>query len=240
LNPAGSFKNIDTFIPKEAVLEALKAELRNFQGVLLDIGCGRKPYRSLLLNPPGRISSYIGLDLNDEMRHPAYADADPPELKWDGEKIPLDKDSVDCAIATEVLHLCANKEHLLAETLRVLKPGGLFFFTVPFLWAIHDVPNDQGRPTPFALQRSLIFAGFTDIRMKVFGGWDASLAQMLGLWVGRRPMSQLKRRILKIIFLPIMKTLLREDHRRPPKPDFEGTLMITGTAGTARKPGSAP
>ena len=40
--------------------------------------------------------------------------------------------------------------------------------------------------TSFALQRHLTNSGFTEIEIKVMGGWDAALAQMLGLWVGRR------------------------------------------------------
>ena len=44
----GSFVNISTFAPLA-------------EGRLLDIGCGRKPYKSLFSN----VSEYIGVDIQD-------------------------------------------------------------------------------------------------------------------------------------------------------------------------------
>jgi hypothetical protein len=48
LSPLCSYRTIANFIPRRAVLNALTAELSRFQGTVLDIGCGRKPYPSLL------------------------------------------------------------------------------------------------------------------------------------------------------------------------------------------------
>lgn len=236
LNPHCSYGTIANFIPRRAVLDALTAELSRFHGTALDIGCGRKPYRSLLLAPPSRAIKYIGLDLKSDLAHAAYAQFERPDIEWDGRRIPLDKNSVDCAIATEVLYLCPEPDAVILETFRVLRPGGIFFFTVPFLWPIHDAPYDQWRPTPFVLERQLRAAGFEQVGMRAFGGWDASLAQMLGLWVGRRPMGRLKRRLLAILAVPIIKCLLKTDEPLLPASNFEGTIMITGFAGTAVKP----
>ena len=121
----------------------------------------------------------------------------------------------------------------MRESLRVLKPGGLLFFTVPFLWPLHDVPHDEYRYTPFALERHLRNSGFVQIKLKALGGWDASLAQMIGLWVVRRPMSSRKRSILSRLALPIVRYLARHD--RLPQ-EFDESLMITGLSGTAIKP----
>lgn len=236
VSPLCSYRAIANFVPRRAILNALTAELSKFHGAVLDIGCGRSPFRPLLLAPPSRATKYLGLDLNINSRHPAYAQIEPPDLEWNGSTIPLDSATIDCAIATEVLHLCSRPEDVMRETLRVLKPGGLFFFTVPFLWAIHDAPSDQGRPTPFALERQLRSAGFEQVEMRAFGGWDASLAQMLGLWVGRRPMGRIKRRLLAILAMPVINYLLKKDEPLLPPTDFEGTIMITGTVGTAIKP----
>ena len=53
------------------------------------------------------------------------------------------------------------------------------------LWPLHDVPYDECRYTPFAIKRHLRNAGFEQFRLKPLGGWDASLAQMIGLWILR-------------------------------------------------------
>jgi len=122
----------------------------------------------------------------------------------------------------------------LKEIHRVLKPKGLVFFTVPFLWPLHEVPYDQYRYTPFSLNRHLAASGFIDIDLKPMGGWDASLGQMLGLWVQRRPLNKWIRGGLLFLFWPIVWLLHKTDLRTSTK--FKEGTMITGLSGTTRKP----
>ena len=211
---------------RRAILEALCSQLQDLYGVVLDIGCGYMPYKSLVLAPPSRAERYIGLDLKDNIYQK-------PDLEWDGRNIPLEDCSVDCALATEVFEHCQDPEIVMCESLRVLKPGGLLFFTVPFLWPLHNVPHDEYRFTPFALERHLRNSGFGQIKLKALGGWDASLAQMIGLWARRRPMSPYKRAILSRLALLAIRYLTKRD--RPPQ-TFAENSMITGVAGTATKP----
>jgi SAM-dependent methyltransferase len=227
LAPSCTPMNLDIFLVRSAILQALQDTAQYFSGTLLDVGCGHMPYKSLLLAPPSRATRYIGLDLE---RNTYKAK---PDLLWGGNRIPLAENVVDCALATEVFEHCPSPEIVMGETLRVLKPGSLLFFTVPFLWPLHDVPHDEYRYTPFALERHLRNSGFTEIKLKALGGWDASLAQMIGLWVIRRPMSSRKRAILSRLALPIVRYLARRD-RLPGK--FGERLMITGLSGTAIKP----
>jgi SAM-dependent methyltransferase len=230
LNPK-MFGRLDSFHPRRAILNALKKQLPNFHGTLLDIGCGQMPYKPILLSSPSRVSTYVGLDLRDGQ----YARFGPFDLVWDGLHIPLEDNSIDCAIATEIFEQCQDPEIVMRETKRVLKAGGILFFTVPFLWPIHDPPMDQYRFTPYALERQLRNSGFADIKLEMFGGWDASLAQMIALWVCRRPMRSWCRRILSIIALPLVQLLGRLD-RPPTFPEkFQSTVMVTGFAGTAVK-----
>lgn len=226
LNPQCLPTTLDVFLVRRAVLDVLCAELMNFNGTVLDIGCGYMPYKSLLLSPPSRAERYIGLDLKND----TYRQAD---LEWDGRTIPLESNSVHCALATEVFEHCQEPEIVMREALRVMKPGGLLFFTVPFLWPLHDVPHDEYRYTPFALRRHLSNSRFQQINLKALGGYDASLAQMIGLWVRRRSMSARKRALLSRLAVPIVRYLIRRD--RPPL-EFGESLMITGISGTAIKP----
>jgi SAM-dependent methyltransferase len=232
-----SIHNIDTFGCRKAILNALKKNIPFFAGTLLDVGGGYMPYKSLLLQPPSQVEKYIGLDLHDNI----YAR---PDITWDGKQIPLPDSSIDCAIATEVFEHCPEPEVVMKEVQRVLKPGGILFFTVPFLWPLHTVPYDEYRYTPFALERHLNNAGFDTIQLQALGGWDASLAQMLGLWGRRRfryskthnILQKLLQRIsqlfLSVILLPIVWLMYKLD--RPPE-EFQESSMITGISGTARK-----
>jgi len=236
LNPVRSAETLDTAWHRRAILDALKEQLPSFRGALLDIGCGHKPYKNVLLNGGGRVQKYIGMDLRQDLRDGRYSGNGAPELEWDGHAIPLEDGSVDCAIATEFFEQCPEPEKVLRETFRVLRSGGKFFFTVPFLWPIHDTPLDQYRFTPVALERLLRGAGFEQINLKALGGWDASLAQMLGLWVRRRPMREWKRRLLCRLANPVVGYLQRRD--KVPSV-FADQVMLTGISGTALKPGPA-
>jgi SAM-dependent methyltransferase len=208
------------------ILRALKEQLGNFSGKFLDIGCGRMPYRSLLLAAPSRVETYIGLDV-------ACTPHGTADIFFDGEHIPLRDAAVDSAMATEVLEHCSEPQQLLQEVCRILKPGGFFFFTVPFLWPLHEVPHDFYRYTPFALKQLLANSGFDHVTIRQHGGWDAALAQMLGLWVTYRGMRPWKRVLLSHLLRPIVRFINHLDSG-PTTVEFE-TAMFTGLSGTARR-----
>jgi hypothetical protein len=122
----------------------------------------------------------------------------------------------------------------MREIFRVLSPGGFVFFTVPFVWPLHDAPHDEYRYTPYALRRHLEAAGFRVARLEALGGWNASLAQLLGLWARRRPMPKPLRSVVSFLLWPIV-WLLHVTDRRPD--EFGNAVMYTGLAGRAEKPG---
>ena len=229
LFPKLTVKRLDIYQVRISILKALQDLLNVFEGTLLDVGCGQMPYKPLLTSPPSKVTRYIGLDLEDNPIHDNH-----PDITWQNGKIPLKDDSIDCAICTEVLEHCPDPEAVLKEIHRVLKPKGLVFFTVPFLWPLHEVPYDQYRYTPFSLNRHLAASGFIDIDLKPMGGWDASLGQMLGLWVQRRPLNKWIRGGLLFLFWPIVWLLHKTDLRTSTK--FKEGTMITGLSGTTRKP----
>jgi SAM-dependent methyltransferase len=218
---------LDIYLPRTGIERGLRAVLPQLHGTFLDVGCGQQPYRDLIMEQ-GRLEKYLGLDL-DVAGDIGYTVK--PDLLWNGVVMPLQGASVDSAMATEVLEHCFDPAAVLAEVNRVLKPGGVFFLTVPFLWPLHDVPHDEYRYTPFSLQRHLAQAGFTDIQVHAMGGWNASLAQMIGLYVRRAPMGPRKRRMLSALLLPLVRYLIRRDR----VPDPLSKPMITGLWAVARK-----
>jgi SAM-dependent methyltransferase len=223
---------LDIFWVRNSIYRAIQENLHCFRGTLLDIGCGYMPYKELLHEHPSNVDKYIGLDLENNKIYQTQ-----PDLTWDGRRIPLADCSVDCAIATELFEHCSKPELVMKEIWRVLKPEGTLFFTVPFLWPLHDVPHDEYRYTPFSLHRHLTNAGYQDIQLTSLGGWDAALAQMLGLWVRRRLRFSRKQRILRailsIFILPIVWGLTKIDKASLHK--FEESYMLTGISGIARK-----
>jgi arsenite methyltransferase len=185
-------------LPTEAVAASLGcgnptalAELRSGE-VVLDLGSGGGI--DVLLSarrvaPHGRA---YGLDMTDEMlalarENQRRAGMDNVEfLRGEIENIPLPRDFVDVVISNCVINLSADKDRVLQEAFRVLKPGGRF--------AVSDVVV-RG-PVPPAIRKSielwvgcvagamdesdyrgkLITAGFVEIEIeptRVYGIEDA-------------------------------------------------------------------
>jgi ubiquinone/menaquinone biosynthesis C-methylase UbiE len=225
---------LDVYYVRRSILQALEVNLVKFQGVVLDVGCGIMPYRDLILKRNKSVTSYIGLDFENSL-DPEYA-LGKPDLFWKGDVIPMEDNSVEIVLATELFEHCQEPEKVMIEILRVLKPGGVLFLTVPFLWNLHLVPYDEYRFTPFSLNRHLINSGFVDVKLKALGGLDASLAQMLGIWYQNRPMRPAFKKFIGSFLLRIIKRLILADSKVNNNDLFKDGSMITGLSGIASKP----
>lgn len=99
---------------------------------VLDLGSGGGIDVLLSAKRVGPTGMVYGLDMTDEMlalanANKAKAGATNVEfLKGDIESIPLPDDSVDLVISNCVINLSANKDRVLSEAFRVLRPGGRF------------------------------------------------------------------------------------------------------------------
>jgi len=125
-------------IPEEALLASLGcgnptalAELRPGETVL-DLGSGGGIDVLLSAKRVGSTGKAYGLDMTDEMLALARENqrkAGIPNaefLKGEIEDIPLPDNSVDVIISNCVINLSADKDRVLREAFRVLKPGGRF------------------------------------------------------------------------------------------------------------------
>jgi arsenite methyltransferase len=125
-------------IPREAVLASLGcgnptalAKLNPGEAVL-DLGSGGGIDVLLSAQRVGPKGKAYGLDMTDEMlalarenqRKAAVTNVE--FLKGEIEKIPLPDNSVDVIISNCVINLSADKDRVLREAFRVLKPGGRF------------------------------------------------------------------------------------------------------------------
>jgi len=107
------------------------AELRAGETVL-DLGSGGGIDVLLSARRVGPAGKAYGLDMTDEMlelarKNQAEAGVTNVEfLKGEIEDIPLPANSVDVIISNCVINLSGDKDRVLAEAFRVLKPGGRF------------------------------------------------------------------------------------------------------------------
>jgi arsenite methyltransferase len=125
-------------LPQAAVLASLGcgnptalAELKSGETVL-DLGSGGGIDVLLSARRVGPAGKAYGLDMTDEMlalarENQRQAGADNVEfLKGEIEHIPLPDNSVDVIISNCVINLSADKDRVLREAFRVLRPGGRF------------------------------------------------------------------------------------------------------------------
>jgi arsenite methyltransferase len=149
-------------IPAEAMLASLGcgnptalAKLNPGETVL-DLGSGGGIDVLLSARRVGPTGKAYGLDMTDEML--ALANANKQKagvenvefLKGEIERIPLSDNSVDVIISNCVINLSADKDAVLREAYRVLKPGGRF--------AVSDVVT-RGEMLPEIRKSILLWVG---------------------------------------------------------------------------------
>jgi SAM-dependent methyltransferase len=199
---------------RKLLQKAIDKKICLFKGVLVDLGCGEMPYKEYILDRNKKITKYIGIDIDNNQYHKTVK----PDMFWNGRSIDLENEKVETVIATELFEHVENLDEILKESFRILKKDGVIFFTVPFIWPLHEIPFDQYRYTPYSLERVLSQSGFKDIVIIPMGGYNASLAQMICIWINNREhesMSKLKRKMFdifeKFILYPLINKLLRDD-----------------------------
>lgn len=217
-----SDNNIDTFYPLSQKVKVISyVSKKYFSGILLDIGCGKMPYKKMI-QEESTINSYIGVDIENKL----YQGEINPDYFWDGKNLPFQSNEYECAMLIEVLEHVPEPIQVLKEAARILKSDGVLLITVPFLWTLHTVPNDEYRYTPFALKRMLEAVGFEVVELETFGGWHASLATILALYA-RRALIGRNRLIATKFLRPIIKYLYKKDEKGSKK-NFREGQMITG------------
>jgi SAM-dependent methyltransferase len=231
LNELQSLSNVQltskNWLVNELVRRHLARALKSYaRGVLVDIGCGLKPYEEL-----GRpyIERHVGVD------HPATLHGTHRvDIAATAYAIPVPDQSFDSALCSAVLEHLEEPEQAIRECFRVLKPGGHAIYTVPLMWHLHEEPRDFFRYTKYGLKHLFSKVGFEIVELTAMSGFWVTFGQLSSYVLHRRNRGWLKRaRLIPPIGGAIQLTALMLDR-------LDHTEQWTWAyLAVVRKPGSA-
>lgn len=132
---------------------------------VLDYGCGDKPYEWMFRK---KFEQYIGVDLTTTEAADYVVNQE--------DKLPVDDQSIDLVLSTQVLEHVKETNHYLQEIHRVLKANGYLLLSTHGVWPYHPCPNDYWRWTIDGLELIIQQAGFEILEIQsVFSLLSVSL-----------------------------------------------------------------
>lgn len=156
------------YIAHSTLFRAIAAASPQAHGRLLDIGCGRKPYRDLF----PQVEEYVGVDLPSTGYGTGSVD-----VLGDGQRLPFRDASFDTVFCSEVLEHVPEPGRLVLEVARILKPGGTLILTTPQTWGLHEAPHDYFRYTEYGLRYLVERAGLAMVLIQPTCGVWATTGQ---------------------------------------------------------------
>lgn len=102
-------------------------------GLVVDLGCGSKPYRPLFAGP------YLGVDMTSSHGE--------PDALGTAEQTPFASGCAETVLSTQQLEHVSDPRLVLDEARRLLKPGGTLLLSTHGVWPYHPDPADRWRWT---------------------------------------------------------------------------------------------
>lgn len=147
--------------------ELLSPRVAALEGRVLDVGCGRQPYRALVRGP------YVAVDW------PSTSHQVRPDAQADAAALPFGAATFDAVLCSEVLEHVADPRAVAAELARVLRPGGQLLVSVPSTYQLHELPHDYWRYTPQGLRATLERNGFAVDEVLRRGTWGSVVGDLV-------------------------------------------------------------
>lgn len=164
------------------------------KGILLDIGCGNKPYEGIITP---FIERYIGCDI-------IQSSSKVVDVLCPATDLGFADNSFDVVFSSQVIEHVADHNKMVEETFRVLKLGGYAVYTIPFCWELHEEPYDFFRISKYGIKDLFERKGFTIELIKANGGkWAAIFQLFLNVLFSARKYNTFRSKIIKLIFIKL-------------------------------------
>jgi SAM-dependent methyltransferase len=189
-------------------IRALERVAAHARGVLLDVGCGARPFEPLLT---GRIARAVGVDLPSSTELSAAH----PDAFANAEALPFRDRAFDTVLAMALMPYLEHPDRMLAEVCRVLRPGGVAIIEFQQMGPLWNPPHDYFRYTRDGAELLLRRNGFEPVAAVQIGGLPARVGLSLlaalnavnrGPW---RPLTEIPVRILYAVIQLLFELLDR-------------------------------
>lgn len=134
-------------------------------GEVLVLGAGMTDYREVFPNAKTVVNS----DVEEFGPH--------IDMCLDAHALSLEADHYDYVVAFEVFEHLHDPNQACNEIYRVLKQGGVFLMTMPFMFRIHGDPSDYTRFTKYGL--ATLLSGFADVDLSPYGGRVSVISDLI-------------------------------------------------------------
>lgn len=155
-----------------ALEEAFRLAVRDGD-VIVDVGCGVKPYYPLITD---KLKTYIGIDLGPSSL---------VDIVSTGECLPLCSACADVVVSFQVLEHVRNPSGVLKEIARVLSENGIVILSVPCIYIYHPTPGDYWRWTPAGFKLFMEIHGFEVLKMWSNGGLMTAITVPILIQIAR-------------------------------------------------------
>jgi len=172
------------------IIDIINRQNLSSSNVVLDYGCGSSPYKSLF-----GAKKYIRMDIREGSHDHSNEEID---IFFDGKIIPLNDNSVDLVVMTEVIEHLFEPAEALIEIARVLKHDGKLLITAPFCWEEHEIPYDYARYTSYGMAKLLKDASFQPIENLKTGNYIDVIGQLISTSLYNFFLSKTLRRLIHL------------------------------------------
>jgi SAM-dependent methyltransferase len=148
--------------------------------------------------PKEKANKWITINIDEEAKPDFYA-----SIYETG----LADNFADVVICTEVFEHLEKPELAMKEILRILKPGGTFIGSTPFLFKIHGDPDDYFRYTESALRR-VFLNQFSQVELYPMGGGLGTVGMLI-----TQITDDLKFRVFKYAAILVARWMIVTDYK---------------------------
>lgn len=150
----------------------LKAHAARMRGVIVDLGGKRTQRRGTFVPPTEGVDRWIVVNIATEVE---------PDIVADIAAVPLQDSCADVVLCCETLEHLPHPMKAVSEAARLLKPGGIFIGSCPFLFPVHGDPSDFNRWTAQGLRQLFAGAALSVFGMYAMGATLGTLGMLLEL-----------------------------------------------------------